>query len=158
MTAFIRVSLGNVKVILYKLSHGGYTVKVQSARMEVSGKHVFLDRRWYLMGFFFLPQRKRWWRERSKVPCGFTVSVPHVLMSYLANDGLMQQDCSGDGGEIECARVGCVHCVLGNQVQRAPEPRKLLFRCVWRYSAVIFHFQLFGRVGFMRRKDFFKIS
>lgn len=108
--------------------------------------------------FFFLPQRKRWRRERSKVPRGFTVSVPHVLMSYLANDGLMQQDCSGNGGEIECAHVGCVHCVLGNQVQREPESRKLLFQCVWRYGAVIFHFQLFGRAGFMRRKDFFFLN
>lgn len=74
-------------------------------------------------------------------------------MSYLANDGLMQQDCSGNGEEIECDRVGCVHYVLGNQVQREPEPRKLLFQCVWPYGAVIFHYQLFGRAGFMRRKD-----
>lgn len=75
-----------------------YTVRVQSTQMGIIEKHVFglvlvgpwCKKNYFCIYNFFFWERERQ-RERSKVPCGSTVSKLHVLMSYLVNYGLMQE-------------------------------------------------------------------
>lgn len=63
-------------------------------------------------------------RERSKIACSLTVSVLHVLMSYLVNYGLMQEVRElHRERKTGCGSAASVQYVLSNQLQRELELR-----------------------------------